>query len=207
MQNNKQITHKEDTTKYLNGIKLCLLFFCKEVREITEKDRVPQKKKYGRTVKCPHCEEQLDRNIEEFVEHSKRYYHKECLENRQRAIEAKNKPRNDLISYICELHDTKKPSGFILKQIKDFESEYGYTPKEIEMCLRYFHGIKGNSVKPEYGIGIVLNIYEEAVRFYNRLVNVRDSAITSEFDNSRVTIKTIPEKNRRRVKKIDIGGL
>lgn len=191
----------------INWYQVVPLFYRCTAKKVTPIAEEKEVKKYTRTVKCPYCEEQIDRNTEDFTQHSNRYFHKECFNQRQEEIEERNRPRNDLIDYICELHNLQRPNGFILRQIKEFEEEYGYTLKGIEFSLRYFHDIEGNPVVERTGIGIVPHVYEDAKRYYSNIARIRSIASESEFDNTPQVIYTIPDRKRRKVKKIDIGGL
>ncbi|MFS0643770.1 hypothetical protein [Siminovitchia sp. 179-K 8D1 HS] len=170
--------------------------------QITEPNQ-SQPKKY-RSVKCPHCNETLDRNIEPFVTHNKRYYHKTCFESfNQRATH-----RKELIDYICELYNIPAPTGFMLKQIKEFEDTHGYTLKGMEMTLRYFHEIKQEPVLKGAGIGIVEYFYNEARDYYTNLSKIRESNSKVNYDNNEEIIYIKPPKHKsRKLKQIDIGGL
>lgn len=177
-----------------------VLFICKEVSAISKKEKL-EKKKYARAVKCPHCEKQLDRNTEPFVEHSKRYFHEKCFEYR----DIRAKARAELIEYICYIHKIDKPSGFIVRQIKNFEDINGYTTRGMLTTLRYVHEIQGLPVKG-HGIGIIESFYEQAVRHYTNLFKVRDENAKINYDNKEKIIYTSPPKKREK-KIIDIGGL
>lgn len=69
----------------------------------------------------------------------------------------------------------------MLKQIKEFQDDYGYTLKGMELTLRYFHEIQGNGVDAR-GIGIIPYVYEDAKRHYNYIQKVKNS-FQSDFTN------------------------
>lgn len=162
---------------------------------------ITKPKKY-RSVKCPACETNLDRNTEPFQEHSGRWYHQGCFEIRHADILA----RNNLIDYICELQNLKQPTGYILKQIKNFEDVHNYTTRGILTTLKYVHEIEGLPVMQGAGIGIVEYFYDKAVAYYTNLYHVQQANAEIEYDNTEITIYTIPPKEREK-KIIDIGGL
>lgn len=154
-------------------------------------------------VKCPECNKNVDRNIEPFVTHSKRHYHETCYQQ----FQLRGQHRSDLINYICELYRIQTPNGFMLKQIKEFQDDYGYTLKGMELALRYFHDIEGNSVDAK-GIGIVPYIYEDARNYYIRMNNVKKhSQNVVELQNKEVEVVKFSNTNKRKPKIIDIGGL
>lgn len=177
-------------------MRLRLLFY-KEVIIITDK------KKYSRTVKCPQCGEQLDRNTESFTEHSGRYYHQECYEVKN----AGGKDRKELLDYIKKLYGNEISYPLITKQIKDLVDEYGYTLKGIELTLKYFYEIEGNSLAKSKGIGIVPYAYEDAKSYYSKIIRIQKSFKNMDQENKIKKVSTSPEKKRRKRKKIDIGGI
>lgn len=154
-------------------------------------------------AKCPECERNVDRNIEPFVTHSKRHYHEACYQQ----FQLRGQHRDELIRYICELYRIQTPNGFMLKQIKEFQDDYGYTLKGMELALRYFHDIEGNSVDAK-GIGIVPYIYEDARDYYRRMSDVKKaSRNVVEMQEEKVEVVKFSNRNRRKSKIIDIGGL
>lgn len=164
---------------------------------ITEK----QKTKKYRSIKCPSCQEPLDRNTEPFTEHSKKFYHQSCFG----LYFQKTQHRKDLIDYVCKLHNIKHP-GVIVRQIKEFEESYGYTLKGIELALRYFHEIQGNPVD-RVGIGIVPWIYEDAKRHYKKIAAISKSAHEAEPGGRHEIIHIEISDKKKIAKHIDIEGL
>lgn len=146
-----------------------------------------------RLVKCPSCEGNVDRNTEPFVEHSKRYYHEKCFQ----LFELQKQHREELISYICQLYEIDMPNIYMRKQIKDFQDEYNYTLKGMELALRYFHEIEGNPVDAK-GIGIVPYIYEDAKRYYVRMQRINQANSNQKLDNEIEVIYASPHKKRGR---------
>lgn len=135
-------------------------------------------------IKCPYCAEYFHR--EDGIKVQKRYYHPECLEKKRQenkenelrdVDESKGESQDyrDLIEYICNKYNTKRPSGMVLKQIKDYKEQYGYTYKGMELALRYFYDTEGNSVKDDTGVGIIIYVYDRAKNFYIRKIEVEDS--------------------------------
>lgn len=160
-------------------------------------------KKYGRTVKCPHCEQQLNRNTEDFVEHSGRYYHQPCFNERF----ADSRPRNELYEYICKLQNVSFPNTFVLRQIKEFqEPPFNYTLRGMLTTLKFAHETLGVPVKRDVGIGIIEFYYRKAIDYHINLYNIRKSSTENNYDNTEVVIYTTPPKINKK-KLIDIGGL
>ncbi|MGA4713080.1 hypothetical protein [Bacillus safensis] len=139
----------------------------------------------GRQVKCPYCEQSLDK--EEALPYKKRYYHTNCFNTWQREAE----DRKSLYEYICELYNLDAPTGMIRKQIKDFQEEYKYKLKGIELALKYFYELLGNNPQEHGGIGIVPYIYEDAKRNYIEEKRVIEAA--SKFEERKELHFTLKE--------------
>jgi hypothetical protein len=154
----------------------------------------------ARQVKCPYCETQLDKD--EAYEYKKKYYHQKCFNEWQQEKEH----RQQLIDYICKLYRIEVPSGMILKQIKDFQTDYKYKLKGMELALRYFHETLGNPVQQGAGIGIVPFVYEEAKNDYIKKMKITESLQNFE-GNEEITVYIDPNKSKRKSKKIDIAAI
>lgn len=158
----------------------------------------------GRLPKCPECEYQVDKDKEEHIIHSKKTYHAQCFKK----FERRKEDRNDLHNYICELYRISVPNGFMLKQIKEFTEEYGYTLKGIEFSLRYFNDVeKGktyvNNEQARMGIGIVPYVYEKTKLYYGKLGEIKQHNMNIEYDNTVENIYVAPPRERK-LKLIDL---
>ena len=124
----------------------------------------------ARKVKCPECGTYNDK--ENTVYHNSKYYCKICYENKQKEAQ----DYKALIAYICELYQIDVPTGWMLKQIKDYKDQYHYTYRGIKTTLHYFYEIQeGNSVEDSLGIGIVPFVYDEAKKFYIDKKAIKDN--------------------------------
>jgi hypothetical protein len=154
----------------------------------------------ARLVKCPYCETQLQK--EEAYEYKKKYYHVKCFNEWQQEKEH----RQQLIDYICKTFRIDAPTGMILKQIKDFQTDYKYKLKGMELALQYFHETLGNPVQQGSGIGIIPFVYEDAKNHYIKQQKIAESLQNLE-SNEEVTVYIDPNKNKRKSKKIDITAI
>lgn len=156
----------------------------------------------GRLVKCPHCQTQVDKD--EAVTRSKRYYHQECLE----ALEMERQQRKELLDYICKLYKIDVPTGFILKQVKDFQEKYNYKLKGMELALRYFYETLDKPVDSQ-GIGIIPFVYEDAKKHYIMKMKVEQSLIngTETVKSKTVTVEPTKFTYKKQTKQIDISLL
>ncbi|PAD84931.1 hypothetical protein CHH57_02135 [Niallia circulans] len=159
----------------------------------------------GRMVKCPYCENQVDKDIS--VAHSKRYYHKECYEE----FSMQKQYRDELMNYIAEIYNIDPyTNGTILKQIKEYQDEFKFKLKGIELALRYFYHTLNNPVKDTSTIGIVPFVYEEAKRHYITVMQAAETAekYNGEFTSKReVKILSPKLELKRQVNIIDIASL
>jgi hypothetical protein len=157
----------------------------------------------ARQVKCPYCENHLDKD--DAYEYKKKYYHVECFNKWQKDKEH----RQELIDYICKLYRVATPSGMMLKQIKDFQTDYKYTLKGIELSLRYFHETLGNSVQDGAGIGIVPYVYEDAKRHYIMKMKVEESLnqVENNVEKKVITVQSPQFTYHKKISQIDISSL
>lgn len=163
----------------------------------------------ARKVKCPTCGTLNDK--ENTISHSSKYYCKDCYDSKIK--ETQN--YKELITYICELYQIEAPTGWILKQIKDFKEQFNYSYKGIGTTLRYFFEIKeGNDVADSMGIGIVPFVYDEAYKFYVDKKAIKDSVVNFNLEEIEANKKVITiKRNADEVNKfkeialIDIGKL
>lgn len=171
-------------------------------------------------VKCPECGERFDRDNTPSQKIGNRWYHLDCIQAvRERNKEMAENPhkvdtesrgeendRRELIRYICEKYDMKKPSGMILKQIKSFKDEFEYTYKGMELSLRFFFDVEKNGVKEDTGIGIIPYIYDRATKYHMNIIKVQQSIEDNEEEEVR-KFKPRQKDNRRGRQLIDINKL
>lgn len=164
----------------------------------------------ARLPKCPECEKEVEKVEGEFVKHSGKTYHIKCFEK----FEIRKQHRSELLEYICDLYKVPMANGFITKQIKEYETQYNYTLKGIQMSLYYFHSIQGNPVIQDddnnnyksRGIGIVPHIYEEAKRYFIKMQQIQNSAENITINTVAEVVYIQPTKKRQK-KFIDIKGI
>ena len=149
----------------------------------------------ARKLKCPECGTYNDK--ENTVYHNSKYYCKICFENKQKeAQDYKN-----LVAYICELYQIEAPTGWMLKQIKDYKEQFNFTYRGIKTTLHYFYEIQeGNSVEDSMGIGIVPFVYDEAKRFYIEKKAVKDSLKDCDLEEIGNRKKTIHINREQKTK-------
>ncbi len=160
---------------------------------------------------CPYCKDRVAK--EDSVQEGRRYFHPECHEKKLEEEKEQRRHAEDyrsLIDYVCNLYGLDAPTGMILKQVKDFQVDYGYKLRGIQLALQYFHETLNNPVIEGNGIGIVVYVYEEAKRHYVQKMKVQQTL--NECEGELVTIKHIKAKSpvmklEKKIKVIDITSL
>ncbi|QHF58049.1 prophage-derived uncharacterized protein [Bacillus subtilis] len=95
----------------------------------------------------------------------------------------------------------------MLKQIKEYQEEYGYKLKGIELALKYFYETLDNQPREGDGIGIVPFVYDEAKRHYIRQKAIRKSAEDPK-NHKREEITLVVKKGMRKKRGlVDISTL
>jgi hypothetical protein len=164
----------------------------------------------ARLPKCPICETEVEKIEGEFIKHSSKTYHINCYQK----FEIRKQHRYELLEYICELYKVPMANGFITKQIKEYETQYNYTLKGIQMSLYYFYFVLGNPIQEDAdnmkyktrGIGIVPHIYEEAKRYFIKMQQIENSAKNIEINTVAEVIYLQPTKKKQK-NFIDIEGI
>lgn len=103
----------------------------------------------ARLCKCYKCEDKFPKEQLETIS-SKNY----CLKCAP-IIKQNKKDREELINTIKNIYKISYPTGLMLKQIKDYETERGYKLKGITLTLFYCRDQLKLTFNPKYGLGIV----------------------------------------------------
>ena len=103
----------------------------------------------ARLSTCKGCGKKLQ--PEEKYTHASKTYCEECFKK----IERESTEYKQLIEFICNNYGMEKPSGFMLKQIKDFKNDYGYSYAAMTYTLWYW-------------VALIKNYYNEAKDYYSQ---------------------------------------
>lgn len=112
-------------------------------------------------------------------------YCKSCYEKK---IKDHN-DREDLYKYLQESFNLNFPTGLMLRQIKDFRNNRGYSYKNIRFTLNYVFNIK-KTHKPvtKFGIAIVPYFHDEMIEYFKRLKEKRDNFVIGSNNVRKVTL-------------------
>lgn len=157
----------------------------------------------ARLSSCKGCGKQLQ--TEEKYIHGSKTYCAKCYEKMVRESEE----YKQLILYICANFNIERPTGLMLKQIKEYKNEYSYTYGGIIYTLWYAKEILDKELISMYGISLVKYYYDDASRYYIQQDDIKKSMNV----NGKVEIKTKIvrvnriNKNTQNNSLIDIGSL
>lgn len=126
-------------------------------------------------------------------------YCKKCLEEKHK----EKSDRNSLYKTISELYGLTYPTGMMLKQIKNFRNDNGYSYEDIEYTLLYIRDYKSNiDFHHKYGVSIVPYIIEEAKDFRDKVEHQKNNGgfeVNHEKSVVKSTQKNIKKKKITRV--------
>lgn len=122
----------------------------------------------------------------ELTEHTKnKRYCKCCLDK----LLQEQQEREELYSLIKKLYGVSYPTGMMLKQIKQFKEECGYTYKGMSLTLTYCSTLPGIEFKSTMGIGIIPHKYEKAKADYINKKQQKEKIENINLEVKQVTIK------------------
>lgn len=114
----------------------------------------------GRLSTCRGCGKKLKK--EEKFMHSSKPYCEECFKK----VERESTEYKRLIEFICNNYELDKPTGFILKQIKELKNDCGYNYAAMEYTLWYCKEVLSKPLKEKYGVSLIKYYYEDAKNYY-----------------------------------------
>ena len=107
----------------------------------------------ARLSTCKGCGKKLQ--PEEKYNHASKTYCKECYEK----ILRDSDEYKQLIEFICTNYEIERPTGFMLKQIKDMRTEYGWSYAAMTYTLWYCKEVLGKQLIEKYGVAFVYHFY------------------------------------------------
>ena len=122
----------------------------------------------ARLSTCKSCGKKLQ--PEEKYTHASKTYCKKCYEK----IERESTEYKQLIEFICNNYKLDKPTGYILKQIKDFKTEYEYSYAAMTYTLWYCKEVLNKSFIEKYGISLIKYYYDEAKNYYSQQEKLKE---------------------------------
>ena len=108
-----------------------------------------------------------------------------CIPCAEKVLKEKN-DRESLYGTIKKIFDIPYPSGFMLKQIKDYKNDRNYTYEGINQTLCYAVKVHKMKLHRNAGLAIVPYYYDKAVSYYIELEEKRKNTKMEETSNIEV---------------------
>lgn len=110
---------------------------------------------------------------------------KECFKQKEKDVNE----RKDLYNFLKELFNITFPTGLMLRQIKNFKEEHGYSYKNIKFAVDYIYNVKKvYSPTITFGIAGVPYFYDEMINYYKELNEKRASTVVKETKSRKIMI-------------------
>ena len=122
----------------------------------------------ARLSTCKNCGRKLQ--PEEKYIHASKAYCEECYQK----ILRESDEYKQLIEFICTNYEIEKPTGFMLKQIKDMKIDFGWSYAAMTYTLWYCKEILGKQLIEKYGVALVRHFYEEAREYYSQQEQIKN---------------------------------
>lgn len=119
----------------------------------------------------------------------------------------------DLVNLIKDLTGEDKLSPMIQGQIQRYVLELGMSFKEIARCLVYWVEVKGQSLSPAYGIGIVPTIRKPAADYFKQLELEREEQVKQakkaiEYEENNIIFNIRPGRiKKRKIPQLDLNEI
>ena len=160
----------------------------------------------ARLPTCPDCGIDI-KDKSKATKKSNRWVCADCIKIREQI----KRDREELYMYTAKIFNIKFPTGMMMKQIKDFREEFGYTYKGMTLSLQYWCESLGNTMSNAKGVGIIPYIYEDAKAFYKERMNVKNAV--EDIQDPLMSEKTVtvhkqkPREDNMDLKLIDMNDL
>ena len=150
----------------------------------------------ARLSTCKSCGKKLQ--PEEKYTHASKTYCKKCYEK----IERESIEYKQLIEFICNNYKLDKPTGYILKQIKEFKTEYEYSYAAMTYTLWYCKEVLNKSFIEKYGISLIKYYYNEAKNYYSQQEKLKEQI--NKLSDIKIKTKIVKKTSINSKKKINI---
>lgn len=145
----------------------------------------------ARLSTCKTCGEKLQPD-EKYI-HSSKTYCKECYEK----IIRERDEYKQLIEFICNHYEIERPTGFMLKQIKEMKMEYGWSYAAMTYTLWYCKEVLGKQLIEKYGVSLIKHFYEEAKNYYSQQEKMKEHM--KQLENVEVKTKVVKKTKSKSI--------
>jgi len=152
---------------------------------------------------CKGCGRKLQ--PEEKCTHNSKTYCAYCLKD----IEREAEEYKNLIEFICTNYGLDRPTGFMLKQIKEMKTEFHYSYAAMTYTLWYCKEILNKGFIEKYGVALIKHYYDEAKSYYSHQEKLKRQM--ENIADCDIKTKVVKGNNSIAIKKskslIDLGDL
>lgn len=157
-----------------------------------------------RTAKCKGCGKDL--LPEERFKYKSKNYCKSCYNK----FSIQENEYKVLIDCVCNYFEIDKPSGLILKQIKDYKKSFGYKYAAMTYTLWYCKEIVSMEFKEKYGVYMVKNYYDEAAEFYDHQEKLKikiQNLSNEDMNKTKIVNKSAMDSSKVNCSLVDFKSL
>lgn len=157
----------------------------------------------ARLSTCRGCGKKLQ--PEEKYTHASKTYCQKCYEK----IKRESTEYKQLIEFICDNYELDKPTGYILKQIKEFKTEYEYSYAAMTYTLWYCKEVLNKSFVKKYGVALIRYYYDEAKNYYSQQEKLKEqiNKLSDVKVKTKIVKKTSMNSNKKSTSLIDLDDL
>lgn len=157
----------------------------------------------ARLSTCKGCGKKLQ--PEEKYTHANKAYCADCYKEVQRESDE----YKQLIDFICINYQIERPTGFMLKQIKELRTECSYSYAAMTYTLWYCKEVLGKHLIEKYGVALIKHFYNEACDYYNQQERMKEQM--KNIENVEIRTKIVKRQNSKSQGKmsslINLGNL
>lgn len=157
----------------------------------------------ARLSTCKGCGKKLQ--SEEKHLHSGKAYCVDC----SKKIQRESDEYKQLIDFICTNYQLERPTGFMLKQIKELRTECSYSYAAMTYTLWYCKEVLGKQLIEKYGVALIKHFYDEANSYYNQQERMKEQM--RRIENVEARTKVVKYQNSQSQNKksslINLGDL
>lgn len=157
----------------------------------------------ARLSTCKSCGKKLQ--PKEKCSHASKTYCEKCYEKILRDSDEYKR----LIEFICTSYEIERPTGFMLKQIKDMKTEFGWSYAAMTYTLWYCKEVLGKQLLERYGVALIKHFYDEASNYYSQQEKMKEQM--KRLENVEIKTKVVKRyqntSNNTNSSLINLGNL
>ena len=160
----------------------------------------------ARLLKCyGTCEKKYPK--EELTKYKGKNYCQTCLKEKRHNDE----DYQSLLLQIRKSYNIPYPTGMMLRQIKAFKNDRGYSYRNQVLAIEYIDNVLRKSMHTKYGLGLVPYVIDEAVAYYKdneeKARKLKDVNSINNKQYAKISSKTLKENEHGKKRLINMEEL